>query len=1008
MKFYQNKYTRTQLALLLEKIKKSIYEPIADLKITAWRTKEPVSFQERKSGEKLNLKVGDKWGDLFDCAWFNLSGQVSRSVSGKTIVLMIDLSGEGLVVDSKGNPVQCLTTKKSMFDPALGRPGKYIVPFKEKAEGGDRVELWIDAGNNDLFGNVQNNGTVQKACIAVCNTEMRALYYDYEVLHDLLQQLPADSARHQRIQYALYRATIRINDFTEEEAKAARQELAAELTKQNGDYSLKISAIGHAHLDLAWLWPIRETIRKGARTFSNVLQLMDKYPDFKFGASQAQLYQWMKDYYPALYNRIKKRVIEGRWDLLGATWAEPDTNVISGESFVRQFLYGKKYFKEEFGKDVEILFLPDSFGYTGALPQIMKKCGVEYFLTIKLSWDRFNDYPHHTFIWQGIDGSEVLVHMPPEGTYNSSAAPRAIKSIEKSYLDKAVSEDCMMVYGIGDGGGGPGNEHLERLKREKNLEGIAPVSQENVISFFKRLEKDKDKFHLWKGELYLGVHQGTYTTQGRNKKYNRKLEIELRELEFKSVLATVFENKQYPQEKIEKIWKELLLYQFHDILPGSSITRVYDECLQRYAYLADEVNQLTDSMQSIIFQKIDTTKFDEPVFISNSLSWERKEWEKIGDNWYFVEVPSIGYTTIDKKIAAIQFSGIIAKSNLLENEILQVRFDQQGNIYSIVDKENERQLLGNGAIANELTVYHDDGDAWDFSVDYEYRIAGKFEHQTSEFFTDGPKAVLKQLRIFGKSKIIQKIIVTAGSRRLDFETEVEWNESNKMLRASFPVDIQATESVSEIQFGHIRRPNNQNTSWERAKFEICAHKWIDISQKDYGVSLLNDSKYGYKVVGNVLDINLLRSPDYPDPEADRAMHEFTYSLFPHVGDHISGGVIQAGYELNIPLKFTTLEKNPGELPVEFPASFSFITVDAENIIVETIKKAEDCDDIIIRLYEAYGMSNRATIKVGCEIESAHLTNMLEQDISDLEINSDLFSLDFKPFEIHTVRLKRKR
>ena len=1001
MKSLYNKHTKTQLSQLLERIGNAIYKPIADLNIIAWRTKEPVRFEQRKSGEQLVLKVGDKWGELFDCAWFYFTGQVPKSAAGKKVVLMIDLSGEALVVDREGNPELCLTTISSIFDRRLGLPGKNIITILDKAVGSEEIAFWADAGNNDLFGNLQNNGTIQQAAIAICNEELRKLYYDYEVLHNLIEQLPEDSARYQRILYALYKASIRLNDFTEAEAKSARAELAPELKKQNGDYSLQVSAIGHSHLDLAWLWPIRETIRKGARTFANVLKLMERFPDFQFGASQAQLYQWMKDYYPSLYQRVKEKIAAGRWDLLGATWVEPDTNIIGGESFVRQFLYGKKFFKTEFGKNVNVLFLPDSFGYTGALPQIMKKCGVDYFVTIKLSWDRFNNYPNHSFFWQGIDGSQVLVHMPPEGTYNSSALPQAIRKAEQDYMDKAVSENCLMVYGIGDGGGGPGEEHLERLQREKNLEGIAPVTQDNVLPFFKRLETEQENFQTWVGELYLGVHQGTFTTQGRNKWFNRKLEIALRELEFWASFANLLTDENYPQQQLETIWKELLLYQFHDILPGSSITRVYDETSERYGILSQKVAELNASFQTAFFKQVDTADFEQPIIITNSLSWERKEWLKIDEQWFSAQAPSMGYTIIDKEDSVSEFPQLLAQSYLLENDILLVKFNDEGTIISVFDKENQREAIQTGTFANELGIYHDDGDAWDFPLDYEYRVAGKFKLISSETVIDGPKAVMKQVRQFGDSKLTQKIILTAGSRRIDFETEVDWNERHKMLRASFSVAVQATESVSEIQFGHIKRQTNQNTSWERAKFEICAHKWIDISQADYGVALLNDSKYGFKVFGNVLDINLLRSPGLPDPQADRGTHKFTYSLFPHAGNHISGGVVRAGYELNIPMQAVKTAKNPGTLSEKL----SFFSVDSENVIIETIKKAEDNDGIILRLYEAFGMRKKVTIRSGYPIKSAQLTNMLEENITKIEFNSNSFSLDFNPFEVHTARLK---
>lgn len=1003
MKFLSNRFTKTYLSTVQQRIEQAIYQPISELKITAWRTREPVPFEQRTSGEKLDLAIGDSWGELFDCAWFCFEGIVPESAAGQTVVLQIDLNGEALVVDAEGNPLQCLTPISSIFDRTLGLPGKTIVPLSDSARGGETVLLWADVGNNDLFGSLQNEGRIRKAHVAICHEELRMLYYDYEVLYNLLHQLPEDSARHQRILYALYRAAAHLNHFTDDEAKAARSELAPELIKRNGDASLLVSAIGHAHLDLAWLWPIRETIRKGARTFSNALMLMEKYPDFKFGASQAQLYQWMKERYPSLYQRLQQRVKEGRWDLLGVTWVEPDTNLIGGESLIRQFLYGSQFFQEEFGQDIPVLFLPDSFGYTAALPQIMRQCGVRYFVTIKLSWDRFNTYPHHSFIWQGIDGSEVLVHMPPEGTYNSSASPQAVKAAELSYLDKAVSENCLMIYGIGDGGGGPGVEHLERLARMKNLDGIAPVIQEKVTSFFQRLELDHEKLERWVGELYLGMHQGTYTTQARNKRYNRQLELSLRSLEFLGVMTKFVAGKDYPSQKIASIWKELLLYQFHDILPGSSITRVYNECLKRYEVLTDQIRELQDQFLNELIGRIGGAGARQPILLINPLSWDRSEWIKVGDRWFCPKVPSMGYKVIDAADAKVEFPEMIATPLCLENEFLQANWDTEGNLVSIYDKQHRRWVLQPGAFGNELTVYEDDGDAWDFSVDYRYRVAGRFSLQSSEAWVDGPQAIVRQVRSFGNSTLIQTIKLTANSRRMDFETELDWHERHRMLRASFPVNVLARQSVSEIQFGHLPRPTYRNTSWEAAKFEICAHKWIDLSQPDYGVALLNDCKYGHHVCDNVLDINLLRSPTYPDPEADLGKHRFTYSLFPHPGDHLIGGVIKAGYELNVPLEWVAIE--PRTPSKAFPSELSFIHVDIPNVIVETIKPAEDGAGIILRLYEAYGMANSAILNFAFPVRSVHLADMLERNIALLPSQNNGFEVSFRPFEIKTLRLE---
>ncbi|APF20226.1 glycoside hydrolase family 38 [Caldithrix abyssi DSM 13497] len=1001
MALYDLKDLNAILARGLKQIEKNIYTSIADLTIKAWITREPVSFENRKSGEERTLKIGDKWGSLFDCAWFLLEGKVPESAKGKNVVLLIDLNGEAMVVDSDGNPVLGLTSGSSVFDTTLGKPVKQVVPFKNPARGGETIALWLDVGNNDLFGNLQNGGKISRANIAICNDEMRSFYYDFHVLFDLMSQLPKDSARYHRIANSLYNALLILKEYTEEEAAEARRILAPELAKKNGDYSLLVSAIGHAHLDLAWLWPIRETIRKGARTFSTVLKMMDMYPEFIFGASQPQLYEWMKEYYPSLYARIKEKIKQGRWEPLGAMWVESDTNLVGGESLVRQFLYGKRFFQKEFGKDIKNLFLPDTFGYTAALPQIMKKCGVEYFLTIKLSWDRFNTYPHHTFKWKGLDGSEVLVHMPPEGTYNSSAAPHAVLKTERQFLDKGVSENCLLVYGIGDGGGGPGMEHLERLAREKNLEGMAPVVQEPVSRFLERIEENRNDYASWSGELYLGVHQGTYTTQGSSKRFNRVMEIALRELEMGAVFAKNFTGLTYPQEKIEKIWKEVLLYQFHDILPGSSITRVYSESLPRYEKMLSQAQEMTDDVIKSVASVCDSSNFEQPIYVYNSLSWERKVWLKVQDKWYRTQLPSIGYTVIEGKDDIPEVPGLTARKELLENDCLRVRFADDGSIISIFDKDENREIIPGGEKGNVLKIYYDDGDAWDFFKDYHKREMGQFILEDAQAYVDGPRAVLVQRRKYKNSSMTQTIVLTAGSNRIDFITEVDWQESNKMLRTSFPVTIHTQESTSEIQFGYIKRPTHQNTSWEVAKFEISAHKWVDLSQKDYGVALLNNSKYGHKVFDNILDLNLIRSPQYPDPEADRTRHEFTYSLLPHPGDFIAGGVIQAGYELNMPVKFLKIEKHSGVLP----PSMSFVQLNVENVIVETIKKAEDNNAIIVRLYEAYGMQNTATISFGFKIKEVYLTNMLEEVQKKLELkNNNEINLNFKPFEIHTLQI----
>jgi alpha-mannosidase len=1000
---YHHLKTQHEFVQTLDRIEQAIYSPIAQLHIEAWITPEPVPFAERQSGQYRELAVGESWGQLWDCAWFHFTGNVPMEAEGKAVSLLIDLSGEGCVVDAEGCPILGLTTV-SYFDHPLGRPGKRVVPLTHIAQGNEKIDLWVDAGCNDLFGRYHDSGTIKAAHIALHNEEMEQLYYDFAVLHELMTQLSSEKARFHRIMTALRKACYELNEFTTEEAVRARAMLAGELAKTGGTPSLRISAIGHAHLDLAWLWPIRETIRKGARSFATVLALMERYPDYIFGASQPQLYQWIKEYYPALYAKMRARITEGRWETQGAMWVEPDTNLPGGEALVRQLLYGKRFFRQEFGTDPKMLWIPDVFGYSASLPQILKKAGVDYFLTIKLSWNKFNTFPHHTFLWQGLDGSRVLAHMPPEGNFNSSAAPRALIATEKNFADKAISEYCALSFGIGDGGGGPGIENLECLAREKNLEGLPPVTQEPMETFFQRLTEDASDYKIWNGELYLETHQGTYTSQARNKRFNRKMELALRETEFMAVLASVLTEYSYPTTELHTIWQEMLLYQFHDILPGSSITRVYDESLARYQQLYEQTQQLLQQAEACLIREPQHSEVQPEITVFNSLSWARHQWLRIEDQWFNVTVPAMGYIVLNRNEQP-NIPSLLATTDTLENDLLKISVADDGSIQSIFDKEQQREMLEPGSCANRLAVYIDDGDAWDISINYTERPPRYFKLASTEAQIDGSQAIVKHSYHFGQSTLQQHIVLTAGSRRIDFVTTVDWQERNKMLRTSFPVAIHATEATCDIQFGSIKRPTHHNTSWDMAKYEICAHKWIDISQWDYGVALLNDCKYGHKVAANVLDLNLLRSPGHPDPQADCAQHEFTYALYPHPGNHISGGVIHEGYELNVPLRYT-IGKPDDKATFKTPHDANaFVTVDTEHVIIEAIKKAEDSNDIILRLYEAIGAHTSTTLALAVPIVNVWSANLLEEPEAVLEHQQHTVALTFKPFEILTLRVK---
>lgn len=995
-----------RLAEFKRKIESKIYTKVAALAVEAYVTEEPVIYTERLSGAHLKeIKPGDKWADLWGCAWFHFEGKVPAEAAGSKVVLLIDVNGELCLVDTEGTPEQGLTNINSEFDTSHGLPGKRVVNIAAAAIGNEVIDVWADAGCNDLFG-MYRSGTLKEADIAICNEEMRQLFYDYEVLLELAMHLPANSSRRAQIMQALYDVSLQMNVFDEMHTIQARERLAPELAKRGGDPTLTISAIGHAHMDLAWLWPIRETIRKGARTFSTVLKNMELYPDYIFGASQPQLYLWMKEHYPKLYDKIKLRIAEGRWELQGAMWVEPDSNVSGGEALVRQVLYGQQFYEQEFGKRVRMLWVPDIFGYTAALPQILKKSGIDYMVTQKLSWNTVNDYPHHTFMWEGIDGSQVLTHLPPEDTYNSAGAPRSLVKIEQEYYDSSVSDRALMLFGIGDGGGGPGEEHLERIAREKNLLGLPPVVQEPSIDFLDKLNERNELYKTWRGELYLEKHQGTLTTQGKNKKYNRLMEKALRELEFAAVLAEIHCGISYPRTELDEIWKEVLLYQFHDILPGSSIKRVYDESVARYEVLIARTQELTRERYAGLANQLGTSQEGADVVVFNSLPWERKEWILVEGKWRNVTVPSMGYTVLNEGLGDVDTTAAYAAvtEQALENQVLRVQFQADGTISSIYDKVAERELIPTGAAANKLVLYDDKGgDAWDFPVDYRERPSVSLVLQEARAYVNGPESIVEQTYVFGASKLVQQVVLAEGSRRVEFRTKVDWYEEDTMLRAAFPLDLVTDEVNCEIQFGYLKRPTHRNTSWDHVRDEICAHHWIDLSESQYGVALLNDSKYGFRACGSELDINLLRSPKYPDPEADRGTHEFSYALMPHENDFLKAEVYKAGYEFNVPLQAHVVEKSASaESTTDYR---SFMEIDHPGIMIEAVKKAEDGSGWIIRLYETLGGRTKAGLHLGIPYKCVEETDLMEESIQNMTVEQGQpIPLTFTAFEIKTLKV----
>ncbi len=991
------------------------YSYLCDLKIEGWRTKEPVTFENRMTGEYISVNKGESWGERWDCAWFHITGEVPCEAAGKYIIAKIDFSGEGCLYSEEGVPLEGLNlARRHRPGEMLGDESKTDIKISESAQGGEKVDLWIDAGCNDLFGHYIDNGAFKTADIEILNYETNQLYYDFQILKSLMDNLPGDSARRQSIFYSLLKACYELKTFSEEEVLKARAILKKELDKKGGDPSLSFTALGHAHLDLAWLWPIRESKRKAAATFASALRNMERYPDYCFGQSQPQQFKWVKDEHPELYRQIKEKVKEGRLEPQGAMWVEADTNVSGGEALIRQLLYGKRFFKEEFDKDIKVLWLPDVFGYSGALPQILKKSGVEYFMTIKLSWSKINDFPYHTFKWVGIDGSEVLAHMPPEGTYGSWAEPRSVIFAEKNFREKGISDEALLLYGVCDGGGGPSEDHLESIKRIKNLSGVSPVHQEPAINFFERIDKHREDFPSWNGELYLEYHQGTYTTQARNKLFNRKMENSLREAEFALTAAFLQSGYEYPKERLDEIWQEVLLYQFHDILPGSSIKRVYDESVERYMKLHEEVCEITEKAYTHIAASLIKNSDNKDMAIFNSLSWTRKEWVNTATGWINVEIPPMGYSLISvsdgaKSRELSDFSKIKSENGVLENDKLSVKLNERGHIISLYDKVSRREAVAPGTEMNRLAVYNDPGDAWDFSLEYRNEELGEFMLESERYYTEGPDAVAELTFKYGNSCVKQTLRLRSGEDILAVECFADWQETEKMLRAELPLNIHSENVKCGIQFGNVTRPTHNNTSWDYAKYEICAQKWIDISNRGYGIAVLNDCKYGHGVLENNISLNLLRSPSHPGENSDKGYHVFSYAVYPHKGDYFEGEVDKRAYEFNIKPVMIQLDTSLPNKDSEIKNSKGYISVDSENssVMIETVKKAEDGGDIIIRMYEYSGGETFGTLSlnIGKAPKRAWLTDLMENNISELEIEENRIKIPFGAFEIQTVKVE---
>ena len=995
-----------------------------------------VDQTDAESGPWTPVASGHKYGPAYRTFWFRISGSAPELPEGTQLGIVADIGGERTVW--RDNSPWCgIDREHTVMGLVDGERAWATIPSSEP---GEHLQLYIQVYTNNSETTVHgkekprspHTETVKKAEAVVINRPLLDLYYDVDFGKSLLASLEPNSAGYARLLRGLNSIT---NEYRADEPSTigtCRRIFAEVLRGLKGGSEHTIVPVGHAHLDTAWLWPIDVTQKKMAHTTATQLQLLDRYPEYVFAHSQASQYEWLELQYPSLFERVKAAIRRGQWEPVGSMWVEADCNLTGAESLVRQFLYGRRYFRQKLGYETQDMWLPDVFGYSAALPQILAKFNIKYFLTQKISWNQFNKFPHHTFWWQGIDGTRVWTHFPPADTYNASCEPKEVTFSVKNYKDHARSDQSLYVFGHGDGGGGPTERHLEFLRRGRLTAAYPEVaSGKRAVDFFRDAKARSRDLLTWVGELYLELHRGTYTSQAANKKGNRISEFLLRDAEWLSCFRPDYPAA-YPAAELEAAWKLVLLNQFHDIIPGSSVREVYEDSDQDYAEISLVGNQLINDALVKIGSAFDTSTMQRPIALfanADTVSQTDLPWtdswvpsslatgdenlpvqlvEEFGERKLIFPAPSSALGAVF--VADLTDTPPSTKNRLkgsnrkIENSELAVRFDQHGNLTSIQSLEDGAEFLEPGRLGNMFQILEDKPlfwSAWDVDL-FAFETAQDLVRSESfEIVERGPVRVAAEIvKKFGKSTIKQRISLgpTPGIR---FDTEIDWHEEDKMLKVAFPLNVNAARATYEIQFGNVERPTHVNTSWDMARFEVCAQKWVDVSEGDMGVALLNNGKYGYDVRGNVLRLSLLRSPKAPDPICDMGVHRFSYALVPHYSNYNYAGIVQAAYAFNAPVRTALLDNHAGEAGTLPP----FVACEDRNIVVEAVKRAEDSSDIVVRLYECHNSRGRAELSIARPILSASLCDLEETELSELEIVDGLVNFDYKPFEIITIRVK---
>lgn len=1003
------------------------------------------------------LPAGGIWGSRLRWTWMKAAATIPATFAGKPAALRLQFEPLRETPDTEVfSPPEALVTVRGIDTPPQTIDQiHHEILLAESAPGATPLEIVLEmfAGSSQAAGH-----RVRFRCAELVWVDrvVEALYWDARVLLDTIAALPVHAPERGALLRALDDALAAIDWRNPPDAAflagvgAARDHLRICVYEAGGESDPRvprprIHALGHAHIDVEWLWPLDVTRGKAERTFSTALLLMDRFPGYTFTQSQPQLYRLLAETRPDLYERVKARVREGRLNPTGATWVEPDTNLPGGEALVRQFLFGMRYFERELGVRPEVLWLPDVFGYSAALPQIMRLAGVRYFYTSKLSWNQYTDYPYDTFWWEGLDGTRVLTQLattpevvnPAPGqntrmsTYNARMLPLEIVRTWERYNQKAYNHHLPIAYGLGDGGGGPSPEMVERARRMADLPGLPQVRFSTAEDFFHALERTvPDDLPRWVGELYFQMHRGTFTSQARTKRFNRKTETLLHSAEAVSALAHLL-GADYPQDALNAAWEIVLLHQFHDILPGSSIREVYEEVEARYERAQDLAYAALDNALEIVAEQIGGegtgfavfntlgTALGGPVELElpgqGAVAILGPDGARLPVQWVDADarhalilpedVPAYGYRRYT--IAPAQDEAppvahaVQAAPHALDNGLIRAEFDAQGRLVRIYDHEHGREVLAEGQIGNQLWAYVDRPHHWDaWEVEAYVEDQGwPVEPESARLVEAGPlRATVEVEYAFNRSQITQRISLLAGQRTLTFETDVDWHERHILLRVHFPLAIRAVDATYEIQFGTVERPTHENTSWDQARHEVPAQQWADLSEAGYGAALINDCKYGYSARDNVLALSLLRAPTYPDPEADQGAHTFTYALLPHAGDWRDGVIAQAR-RLNHPLLVQPVTAG-GPLPAEL----ALVTCDAPGVQIDTVKRAEDSADLIVRVYEAHGGRTSAALRFAAPIARAQEVNLLEEPLGAVEFAGDTLRCALTPYQIRSFRV----